>query len=59
MLVCCVFCLQASIDGQVMSTQQYKKLLGTPPVSILGYGSVRNKLFIHDPFTARVNYGDM
>ncbi|KAJ7369971.1 Hermansky-Pudlak syndrome 5 [Desmophyllum pertusum] len=29
---------EASIDGQVMSTQQYKKLLGTPPVPILGHG---------------------
>jgi len=29
---------EASIDGQVMSTQQYKKLLATPPVNILGCG---------------------
>ena len=29
--------LQASMDGQVMATQQYKKLLGSPPAPILGY----------------------
>ena len=29
--------LQASMDGQVMATQQYKKLLGSPPAPILGF----------------------
>jgi len=32
--------LQAGMDGQVISTQQYKHLLAVPPSPVLGYGYV-------------------
>ncbi|XP_068762741.1 BLOC-2 complex member HPS5-like isoform X1 [Montipora capricornis] len=51
---------EASIDGQVLSTQQYKKLLATPPVTILGYRHSATKPLLEGDFPPQsVNFAKL